>query len=466
MKPLLDPGRLADWSGGRWTCLPAEPIRAASNDTRLIGKGDLFAALSGEKADGHAFVKQAFDKGAAAALVRADWSAPAGFPCLAVRDPLTALQAIAARHRESSDWRIIGITGSAGKSTVKEMTAALLESRWPTARTQGNFNNAIGLPLSLLTLAPGWHRCGVFEAGANHPGEIAALCEVLRPEWGVITNVGPVHVEFFKSVDGVAREKGALLQALPAAGLAFLNRDTPCFDRLAARSRCRVRTVSLADPDAALFAESIFENKGTDQRIRVREGRAAHEIRLSVPGRHNATNALLAAAVGREMGLSWPEIDAVLVEFQPMAMRWQVQTAAGVMVINDAYNANPLSMAAALQTFRSTRCEGRKWLVLGDMRELGDHAEPEHDAVGEAVADGPWAGLVAVGPLSAGLAKKAIAAGFPEKEVVCVEAAESAVAAIRARVKPGDAVLIKASRGVRLERVAAALGFVLSAGGH
>lgn len=466
MKPVLDPVRLAEWSGGRWTRIPSEPIRAASYDTRLIGKGDLFAALTGEKTDGHAFVTQAFEKGAAAALVRADWAAPAGFPCLAVPDPLAALQTIAARHRDASDWRIIGITGSAGKSTVKEMTADLLESRWPTARTLGNWNNAIGLPLSLLTLAPGWHRCGVFEAGTNHPGEIAALCGVLRPEWGMITNVGPVHVEFLKSLDGVAREKGALLESLPASGLAFVNRDTPCFDKLVAMSPCRVRTASLSDPSADLSTESIRETQGVDQLIRVREGRTCHEFRLSVQGRHNAINALLASLVGREMGLSWPEIDAVLAQFKPMAMRWHVQSAAGVMVINDAYNANPLSMAAALQTFRSTRCDGRRWLVLGDMRELGDHAESAHAAVGEAVADGPWSGLVAVGPLSAGMAECAVRRGFSKEAVVCVADAEAAAAVIRGWVKPGDAVLIKASRGVRLERVAAALGADLSAGGH
>jgi UDP-N-acetylmuramoyl-tripeptide--D-alanyl-D-alanine ligase len=465
MKPVFDPLQLAAWCAGRWSRLPAEPLRGASNDTRSLGAGDLFVALSGEHSDGHDFVEKAFEKGAAAALVRAGWAAPVGRACLVVADPLAALQAAARAHRAASGCRIVGVTGSAGKSTVKEMTAELLESRWPTARTLGNWNNAIGLPLSLLTLAPGHHRYGVFEAGTNHPGEIAALAEILRPDWGLITNVGPVHVEFFKDLGGVAREKRALLECLPRDGLAILNRDTPCFDSLMEAAPCRVRTVSLADPQADLMGE-VLEDDGERQRLRILEGGCAHEVRLSVPGAHNALNALLACLVARETGLAWEAIDAVLAAFRPMRMRWQVHEAGGVTIINDAYNANPLSMAAALRTFRSTRCEGRKWLVLGEMRELGDMAHSAHDAIGETVADGPWEGLVAVGPLAARMAARAGAAGFPADRMECVADAAAAAAAIRSRLRPGDAVLIKASRGIRLERVAEALGVPAHPGGH
>lgn len=457
MKPLFDPLQMAAWCGGRWTALPAEPVRGASNDTRSLGKGDLFVALAGGQSDGHDFVAKAFEKGAAAALVRAGWAAPAGRACLAVPDPLAALQALARAHRLASGCRIVGVTGSAGKSTVKEMTAELLASRWPTARTLGNWNNAIGLPLSLLTLAPGHHRFGVFEAGTNHPGEIAALAEILRPDWALVTNVGPVHVEFFKDLEGVAREKRALLECLPRDGLAFIARDTPCFDRLFAAAPCPVRTASLLDPEADLKGE-VLGDDGDRQRIRVVEKGQPHDVRLSVPGVHNALNAVLACLAAREAGLEWEAIDAVLSAFRPMRMRWQVHEAGGITIINDAYNANPLSMAAALRTFRSTRCEGRKWLVLGEMRELGDLAESAHDAIGESVADGPWEGLVAVGRLAARMADRACAAGFPADRVERVADAEAAAAAVRPRLRPGDAVLIKASRGVRLERVAEALG--------
>jgi UDP-N-acetylmuramoyl-tripeptide--D-alanyl-D-alanine ligase len=459
MKPVLDPAWLACVTGGTWNRLPASPICAASNDTRTTGPGDLFVALPGERADGHDFVGKAFEKGAAAALVKAAWAAPAGSACLSVPDPLTALQAIAAAHRRASDWRLIGVTGSAGKSTVKEMTACLLESRWPTARTLGNWNNAIGLPLSLLTLVPGHHRCGVFEAGTNHPGEIRALCDILRPEWGIVTNVGPVHIEFFKTLEGVAREKGALLESLPRGGLAILNRDTPLFDRLAKAVPCRLLTASLENSDADLRAETKDDLLGDRQVLRVRErGGSVHVVRLPVPGRHNALNALLAALAGREMGLSWAEMDEALAAYTPMSMRWQVQEAGGILVINDAYNANPLSMAAALQTFRNTPCRGKKWLVLGEMRELGDMAEAAHADIGDAVAGGPWSGLIAVGPLAAAMLERACARGFPKDGSIAVADAAAAAEALKARVRPGDAVLIKASRGVRLERVAQALG--------
>ncbi len=466
MKPEFDPARLAAWCGGQWSGLPSAPIRGASNDTRAIGPGDLFVALSGDHGDGHAYVRSAFEKGAAAALVRTGWAVPPGLPCLAAPDPLAALQAIARAHRMAAGARIVGVTGSAGKSTVKEMTAALLASRWPTARTLGNWNNHIGLPLSLLTLVPGHHRFGVFEAGTNHPGEIAALCGVLKPEWGVVTNVGPVHVEYFKDVEGVAVEKRVLLECLPRDGVAVLNRDTPCYEKLKQVSPCRVLTASLVDGTADLLGEILKDESGDHQRIRVREKGQIQMIRLSVPGRHNASNALLAALVAREAGLSWDEIDAVLADFQPMRMRWQVHVAEGVTIVNDAYNANPLSMAAALQTFRSTRCAGRKWLVLGEMRELGDQADSAHAAIGDVVAEGPWAGLLAVGPLAAGIAARACAAGYPGNRVECVPDAEAAAEAIRSRVKAGDAVLIKASRGVRLERVAQALGAPVAPGGH
>ncbi len=466
MKPCFEPERLAAWSGGRWTCLPSAPLQGASNDTRTIGPGDLFVALVGEHGDGHDYVEKAFEKGATAALVRAGWEAPPGFPCLAVPDPLAALQAMALAHRQSAGCRIVGVTGSAGKSTVKEMTAALLGSRWPTARTLGNWNNAIGLPLSLLTLVPGHHRFGVFEAGSNHPGEIAALCDMLRPEWGVITNVGPVHIEFFKDLEGVVSEKQVLFERLPREGVAVLNRDTPGFERLRRAAPCRLLTASLTDPQADLMAEALDDEGEGRQRIRVRERGHVHTIRLSVPGRHNASNALLASLVAREAGLSWDEVDAVLAEFQPMSMRWQVHVVSGITIINDAYNANPLSMEAALRTFQSTCCEGRKWLVLGEMRELGGLADSAHEAVGEAVADGPWAGLVAVGPLAARIAAQACAKGFPADRVECVSDAAAASDAIRNRLQVGDAVLIKASRGVRLERVAQALGAPVTSGGH
>jgi len=456
MMPRLDPQALADWTGGRWSVWPEAPIRGATHTTRELAPGALFVALAGARADGHDFVEEAFARGAAAALVRRGWTPPPGRPCLVVADPLAALQAAGRGQRDSGDWRIVGVTGSAGKSTVKEMAACLLERLGPTARTRGNFNNAIGLPLSLLGLEPGRHRFGVFELGSNHPGEIAALAAALRPDWGIVTNVGPVHVEAFGDVAGVVREKRALLEALPRDGLAVLNRDTAGYAELAAAAPARRRTASVGAGPADLVLEAAAA-EGNGQRLRLREGRTIHVVRLSQPGRHHAMNAMLAALAAREGGLGWAAIDEALAGFEPMAMRWQRREVGGVLVINDAYNANPLSMEAALRTFSELSTNGAKWLVLGEMRELGEAGPALHADLGRRVAEGRWAGLVAVGALAAAMADAAGAAGFPADRMARVPDAAAAASVLRRWVRRGDAVLIKASRGLALEQVAEAL---------
>ena len=458
--PTFDPRDLADWTGGRWDPAPSAPLSGVSNDTRSLPRGSLYVALKGERFDGHSFVGAAFVAGAGAALVNAS-SAPAtaaDCPLLRVQETGAALRAMAQAYRRRVNPLIVAVTGSAGKSTVKEMIAQIVCRRASTARTRGNWNNAVGLPLSLLAMEPDV-QVGVFEVGTNHCGEVDDLCRTLEPSWGVVTNVGPVHMEFFGSLDAIIEEKGYLLAALPTEGVAFLDRDAPYFARLAHRSRARVVTIARAnDADYVCTEWTPAENAMT-----VREAGKTHRIPLPVPGCHNVRNALLAIAVARTRGIDWETIQDGLREFEAMPMRWQETDCAGVLMINDAYNANPMSMRAALDTFRERRAEGRKWLVLGGMLELGEMEREEHLALGRYVAGGPWVGLMAVGHLGSLIADGAADAGLKDDVIIrCANNAEAAVA-LAERTLRGDAVLLKASRGMHLEEVAA--GFRKSQGG-
>ena len=445
--PRFASEELAQWSEGVWD--PAAPslIDGVSNDTRTLKPGNLYIALRGARFDGHAFIEQAFASGAGGALV--DWKAgvPARCdrPLLRVADTGKALRDIAAAYRLKLAPDVIAVTGSAGKSTVKEMIAQILARVRRTAKTRGNWNNDIGVPLSLLAMESGV-QVGVFEVGMNHPGELAPLCDLLKPKAGVVTNVGPVHIEFFASVEAIAREKAAVLECLPADGVAVLNRDGGCFDILRAASPAPVVSVSVSQEadyrcirrDAAR-SEVVFEESGSGEQV---------ALRLPLPGLHNAGNALMAVAVSRQFGAGWTPIREALESYGGLPMRWQEIDVAGIRVINDAYNANPLSMAVTLQTFGEQAMPGRKWLVLAGMLELGTHAETEHRRLGALVARGDWAGLITVGPLGDRVADGAAEAGMAEARIFrCGDTREAARAVL------GKAVFLKASRGIGLETV-------------
>jgi len=446
---MFSPDHLAAWSGGEWSGNP--PMAAGvSQDTRRLAPGDLYVALRGERFDGHDFVAEAFRRGAAAAMVDRAWTPPPGIgPLLRVADPLRALGDLARGHRRALSGRCIAITGSLGKTTTKELISAALSAAGDVARTQGNWNNAVGLPLSILAMRPS-DAFGVFEAGMNHPGELAPLCDILRPDWGVITRIAAVHIEFFPSEEAIAEEKSAVVRALPPDGVAFLAADEPWFDLLRARTRARVVTV--AWQGAADYVGAFDPARPDRIVVRERSGRAA-EYPAPGPGEPIRRAALRAIAVARELALAPAQIAAGLARYAPPPMRWEMVEIGGVRWINDAYNASPLSMEAALRTFRETPAAGRRWLVLGGMRELGERSEAEHAALGRAVAGGDWAGLVTVGELGGGIARAAVAAGWPSaRAAVCADAA-AAVEWLRPRLAPGDAVLLKGSRGERVERV-------------
>jgi UDP-N-acetylmuramoyl-tripeptide--D-alanyl-D-alanine ligase len=454
--PAFQARDLAGWTGGTWTREPTG-LTGVSTDTRDIKSGNLYVALRGPRFDGHHFIPQAFSLGAAAALAQGERAAAyaALGPILCVNDPLRALGAMAQGYRAALRAQIVAVTGSVGKTTVKEMIADVLATRAPTARTRGNWNNDIGLPLSLLAMEP-TQVFGVFELGMNHPGELAPLCDILKPSRGVVTNVGPVHIEFFGHVEDIANEKVAVLRALPPDGVAVLSRDEEWFGRLRSTAPCRVITTSLAG-DADYVARPASNGSG---RVAVREGASGEwaEFVMPLPGEYIVHDALFAVAIGRSYGMPWNDLARAIQGYVPPAMRWNRQTVRGVEVINDAYNANPMSMRAALKTFGDMPFAGRKWLVLGGMLELGTTERQEHVALGREVAKGKWQGLIAVGPLAAMMADSAGEGGMERDRIVRCADHASAAEALQARVAAGDAVLFKASRGERIERVLEAWG--------
>lgn len=443
----------AAWSGGTWNGTPCAAFSIVSTDSRTLGPGALYVALKGARFDGHDFVDDALQAGAAAVVVDGAFTGgPAGAALLRVTDTRQALWKLAAGYREAVAPVTIGVTGSAGKSTVKELVGTMLRQRHRTATTVGNWNNDVGLPLSLLAMVPET-AFGVFEIGSNHPGEIAALCKVLQPDWGVITNIGSAHLEFFESEAGVAQEKGALLEALPRDGVAFLDVDADYYAPLRARTSAPVVGIGMDRPADLVGAWNVAQREVV---ITDRDASGPVHLPLPLPGRHQVRNLLLAAAVARRAGVTWDQIRDGLAGFTPMPMRWNCCDIDGVRVINDAYNANPVSMRAALRTFEETPVIGRRWLVLGDMRELGRHAATAHAALGTDVADGTWDGLVAVGELAAGIVAATKQAGARIQTMVCGSAAEAGDW-LTAQLGRGDAVLLKGSRGMHLERVVEAI---------
>ena len=450
--PAFSVKELKTWSGGWWKGREPSVVQGVSTDTRTLKPGNLYVAIRGANHDGHHFVAQAFARGASAAVVTESFAAPylSDDPLLCVEDPLRALGRIAAGYRASLKADLVAVTGSVGKTTVKEMIADVLQTRGPTARTRGNWNNDIGLPLSLLAMDPG-EKYGVYEVGMNHPGELEPLCNILHPSWGVVTNVGPVHLEFFKSVADIAREKATVVRCLPPNGTAVLSRDDKYFEILRKEAPCRVMTTAVSCE--ADYVGRVLSS--TDGEFSVLERATGEQAEFSVPlpGDHILKNALFAIAIGRGLGVPWDDLRSALKRYAPPPMRWNRVTVAGVRVINDAYNANPMSMRAALVAFRQTPVKGRRWLVLGGMRELGATEKDEHIALGREIAKGDWAGLIVVGRLGEWIGEGTETAGGFRGQVIRCADHVAAARILREKMVAGDAILLKASRGEQLEKV-------------
>ena len=450
-------------------------IRRVCTDSREARPGDLFVALVGDRFDGGDFVGTAIRRGAVGAIVldsgfcgkgdKEDLQPPRVTPAphrkgtflLGVSDPLRAYQELAAHHRRRFDLPVVAVTGSNGKTTTKEMVARVLAQRWTVLKTEGNRNNRIGVPQTVLRLTAR-HEVAVVEMGVDHLGQTTRLGDVVRPTVGLVTNIGPDHLEFFGSLDGSAQAKAELVDLMPATGALVLNADDPYFDALASRAACPVVSFGLSDR-AKVRATDIASDprRGIGFRL-VLPGRMRHPlVRLHAHGTHNLSNALAAAAIGHVLGLSGVAIATGLARFRPAAMRSQVILRDGIRIINDCYNANPASMRAAIDVLGELSASKRSIAVLGDMLELGPDAVALHREVGGYLAGRDISYVIAAGTLGRHIAEGALAAGMSPGQVLEIPDVEGAAAVLKDLVREGDVVLIKASRGLRLERVIEAL---------
>lgn len=439
------------------------PIRRVSIDTRSLRPGDAFFALSGPNFDGHDFLQAAQAAGAAQIIGRAGHpllatlaaAPPHGVAVFAVADPQRALADFAAAWRRLWSGQLVGVTGSSGKTTTKQMTAAVLGAEAPTLATEGNLNNHLGVPLTLLRLRPA-HRFAVIEMGMSAAGEIATLAAWARPHVGVVTSVGPAHLENFEDVAGIARAKGELLRALPPTGCAVLPSHIAQREALLAGCGAALFSVGVQLTDTLCVVEQAQDAQGLRAQIRC----GSHTDQLHLRGfaaGYQLDNALLALAVGLHWGLPLEQSVAALAQMSPPPMRGERRLLAdGAAAILDCYNANPQSMAAAAQAF--VRAEPAGLLVLGDMLELGPTGPALHRQIGEGLAQvraqiGADARLLTVGPLAEHIAQGALAQGWPAAQVATVAHAGAAAAWLKSHRGVGQAILLKASRGLRLERI-------------
>jgi UDP-N-acetylmuramoyl-tripeptide--D-alanyl-D-alanine ligase len=426
-------------------CADALVSGGVSTDTRTLPRGSVFFALSGEHFKGDDFAKGALESGAEVVVV-SQWEGgiPSQGAVIVVTDPLLALQRLAHWWRKQLDIPVVAITGSNGKTSTKDFTAAVLSRRFDVCATRGNKNNHIGVPLTVLSATP-QHGAAVWEMGMNHSGEIAPLCEIARPKYGIITNIGSAHIEFFGSRDAIAEEKGTLARALPADGILFIPATCEYHEYL--RLRTKASIIPVGNGRGLVRAENLrFEAEGTGFTL-VIEGAGKAEVVLSVHGRHMVTNALLAAGVGWKLGVPVEEIAAGLTAARLTDGRLRRYLWQGVTIVDDTYNANPESMAAAIETLSDMPVPqgARRIIVLGRMGELGVHGPDAHLRVGELAAQHHLT-VVAVGEGSEGIADGAKGAHH-------FSVLDDAAKWLVREVQPGDGVLFKGSRSAAVERV-------------
>jgi UDP-N-acetylmuramoyl-tripeptide--D-alanyl-D-alanine ligase len=431
---------------------PETTLCRVCTDSRQAQPGDLFFALAGDRFDGHAFVEQVAAKGAAAVVVERNKQPVDSGRCavVVVDDSRQALGRLAAHYRREFALPVVAVAGSNGKTTTKDLVASVFRQGRSTLSSEASFNNNIGVPLTLLRLERG-HQAAVLEAGTNHPGELAPLVEMIRPRYGVITSIGREHLEFFGDVPAVAQEEGWLAELLPADGKLFINGDSPWAGAIAARSRAAVARLGLGEHNDWRAAELRVDKQGIRFQLKGPVDSFLGEYRIPLVGRHQAINALLAIALGAELGLRRAEVEKGLAECQPARMRMQVWELNGVRVLDDAYNANADSMVAALETLQELPCKGRRVAVLGDMAELGSHSQAAHQEVGRRAAELGVGQLFAVGNMAPVMAQAAREAGL--NRVLEFADVETAALAVKSFLRQGDIVLLKASRVARLERI-------------
>jgi UDP-N-acetylmuramoyl-tripeptide--D-alanyl-D-alanine ligase len=451
---------IADACSGELLNGPADAlVRRVCIDSRRVQAGDLFVAIKGERFDAHDYLGDVARKGAAALVVARTRAGQASslsrsLGIIAVDDTRVALGKLAARYRADFNIPIIAISGSNGKTTTKELLASVLRRRLSTLWSEASFNNDIGVPLTLLKLER-THGAAVIEVGTNHPGELPPLLEIIRPQLGVLTNIGREHLEFFGDLEGVAREEGWLAEFLPASGKLFISGDNDWTPQIVRRTKAAVVTVGFAEGNHWRARSVRVGEDGVRFGVESPRSEFSGEYRLRVLGRHQVPNALFALAAGRELGATPGQARRGLAECAPPKMRLQLWEAHGVRVLDDSYNANADSMLAALQTLHDLPCAGRRVAVLGDMAELGPHTAEAHREVGRRCAELGVNRLVAVGKYARETVQAARAAGL--NDVSELADVSSAVAGVKQLARPGDLVLLKASRATGLEQVGEAL---------
>jgi len=445
---------LAATSGRLLGPAPAElTLRSVSIDSRSLEPGALFVAIHGPRFDGHDFLGAARERGAAAALVERDAPAPAGLPLVRVASTGAALLALGHAARQSFAGPVVAVTGSLGKTTTKEMTAELLLSRGPVLKTEGNLNNQYGLPLTLLRLEAS-HVAAVLELGMSAPGELRALSAVAEPDVAVITRVAPVHLEFFASTDAIAEAKAEILEGLRPGGTAVLNGDDPRLRRIGERFAGKV--VWFGRDRRFLVSAERWRGTGFGMRFELRVGERVLDVALPLAGPHFAENFMAAAAAAHVLGVPPDAIAEAATRLRPARHRGELRRLGeGVIVLDDSYNSSPAALEAAVVAL--TLVPGlRRVAVVGDMLELGPSGPMLHREAGRSLA-GRVDVVVGIGPLAEQFVEGARAAGLPPRSAAHYSDAKSAAEAVASLVAPGDAVLVKASRGMRLEQVVEAL---------
>ncbi len=427
-------------------------LQDVCTDSRRAKPGDLFFAIQGERFDGHDFLPEVAAKGVAAVIVERK-KIPGTLPkcaVLVVDNARTAFGKLAAEYRKGFTLPMVAVGGSNGKTTTKELLASVLSQKLKTLSSEASFNNDIGVPTTLLRLDKS-HQAAVLEAGTNHPGELAPLVTMIRPKFGIITNIGREHLEFFGDVEGVAQEEGRLAELLPAEGKLFVNGDNEWTEKVTTRTKAQVVRVGSGKKNDWCAKKIRLDKNGVTFQVEAPVAEFSGEYRINLLGRHQVTNALFALAVGAELGLTGGEIQRGLAGCQPPKMRLQFWEANGVRILDDAYNANADSTVAALETLCDLPLQGRRVAILGDMGELGSHSEAAHAEVGRRAAELGIGQLFTVGKMSVTTARAARDAGLAR--VIEFADVESAARAVKNFLKPGDVVLLKASRSARLERI-------------
>ena len=429
-------------------------FNAVSTDSRTLKRGQLFIALRGETYDGHNFLEKAVGAGAGGLVVSHLADLPQHIPVVLVNDTLQALQSLAAYNRIRISAFLVGVTGSTGKTTTKDILASVLATRLVTHKTSGNYNNEVGLPHTLLQMG---HDCqaAVVEMAMRGAGEIDSLCRIAKPDCAVITTINETHMELLGDLSSIAAAKGEILAHIPPEGFALLPAESPFIKREAARCKGRVIFFGTSG-DADIRAENIRPtSRGSSFDVVI--GGRRDRYTLPIPGRHNVVNALAAIGVGREMGLTTAEIARGLEAVDLTGMRLEITSAGGIKIINDSYNASPASTRAALQTLVDIAAGGRKIAMLGDMLELGQRALSGHWEVGAAATGLQIDYLITVGELAQNIQRGAHRAGMDQERALHCQDNQEAVKILENLLQPGDTVLVKGSRGMKMESIVQSL---------